>query len=154
MNGFDNQTARSFIADKRADLSIPNDIENYIIQLSQGNPFYLETILKRYVHVAKPGDDGIEKEPKKCLLNSFSDLLYEADGVLNQYFSNTINFFLEKKTRKHLIPILLSLAKGNSQVKDIKKDMGKADRELGAKLDQLQSMDLVYKKRYLLQGTG
>ncbi len=145
VNGFDNQTARSFIADKQADMPIPNDIENYIIQLSQGNPFYLETILKGYVHAAKPGDDGVEKESKKCLLDSFSDLLYEANGVLNQYFSNTINFFLEKKTRKQLIPILLSLAKGNSQVKDIKKDMGKADRELGAKLEQLQSMDLVYK---------
>ncbi len=145
VNGFDNQTARSFIADKTTDILIPNNIENYIIQLSQGNPFYLETILKRYAHTAKPGEDGAVKDPKECLMGSFSDLLYEANGVLNQYFSNTINFFLEKKTRKQLIPILVSLSRGNSQIKDMQKDMGKADRELGKKLEQLQNLDLVYK---------
>jgi len=145
VNGFDNQTARSFIADKQSDILIPDHIENYIIQLSQGNPFYLETILKRYVHAAKPANDGTKKDPKACLMNSFSDLLYEANGVLNQYFSNTVNFFLEKKTRKQLIPILVSLARGNSQIKDMQKDIGRVDRELRAKLEQLQNMDLIYK---------
>ncbi|MBU1783989.1 MAG: hypothetical protein KKG95_01415, partial [Candidatus Omnitrophica bacterium] len=124
---------------------IPNNIENYMIQLSQGNPFYLETILKRYVHAASAADDGIGKNPKACLMNSFSELLYEANGVLNQYFSNTVNFFLEKKTRKQLIPILVSLARGNSRIKDIKGDMARADRELRVKLEQLRNMDLVYK---------
>jgi len=143
VRGFDNHTARSFVSDKLPAVPSCEKIKDYLIQLTQGSPFYLEVLSSRFAeHVAKTKSGRCDI--KECLLNSFSDLLYESDGVLNQYFTNNLNFFLEKRSRKRFIPVLVSLAKGNSTMRAIQEDLGKADKDLGHKLKQLQDMDLVY----------
>jgi len=142
IDGFDNQTARSFISDRTGDLALCEDVRDYLMQLSQGNPFYLEVLADRFLGLTKEEDH--KRDNKECLLETFAQLLYKSDGVLNQYFTNNINFFLEKKARKKFIPILLSLARGNSTIKAIQMDMGKADKELSVKLQKLQDIDLLY----------
>ncbi|MDD4956044.1 MAG: ATP-binding protein [Candidatus Omnitrophica bacterium] len=142
VGGFDDQTARSFILDKVQETQIADDIRNYLIQVTGGNPFYLETLSKRFEeHYRKKKD---EVRAKECFLDAFADLLYESSGVLNQYFTNNINFFIEKKTRKKFLPLLLSLASGNSTAKAIHKDLGRMDGDLGKKLQKLIEMDLVF----------
>ena len=141
VNGFDNQTARSFVSDKIGDLDPRENIRNYLIQVSQGSPFYLEVLADRFSELAKKRDPG--RDAKECLLDAFADLLYRSNGVLNQYFTNNINFFLEKKARKKFIPVLLSLARGNSTIKTVQRDLGRVDKKLGGKLQKLQDMDLV-----------
>ncbi|MFH1552102.1 MAG: ATP-binding protein [Candidatus Omnitrophota bacterium] len=143
INGFDNQTARSFISDKINDLDFREDIQNYLIQVSQGSPFYLEVLASRFSELIKRKDS--QHDAKECLLNAFAELLYESNGVLNQYFTNNINFFLEKSSRKKFIPILICLARGKSTIKAVQDDLGRADKELGSKLQKLQDMDLVCK---------
>ncbi len=143
INGFDNQTARSFITDKINDITVSENIKSYMIQVSQGNPFYLETILKRFSTLIRTKGDTADT--KECILDTLADLLYDSDGILNQYFTNNINFFIEKKNRKKFIPILVSLAKGNSRIKSIQDDLGKVDKDLGSKLNNLLHMDLIRK---------
>jgi len=143
VDGFDNQTARSFIAETADDLPVAEEIKSYIIQITQGNPFYIEMILKKYSETLnKKSHLGGQKE---CLLSSLADLLYDSGGILYQYFTNHINFFLEKKTRRRFLPILVSLAKGHRKIKDIQKNIGKVDKDLGSKLEKLRQMDLIYK---------
>ncbi|MCK4851587.1 MAG: hypothetical protein KAS86_00595, partial [Candidatus Omnitrophica bacterium] len=144
INGFDDQTARSFIADKIPDTAVPENIISYMIQLSQGSPFYLETILKHFSATMKAKGKNAAGH-KECLLDALAGLLYESDGIFNQYFTNNINFFLEKKTRKKFIPVLVSLARGNTTISSMRDERGKADRELGEKLHKLQKMDLISK---------
>ena len=141
VNGFDNQTARSFVMDKIKDVSSDDNIKNYLIQATQGNPFYLEVLANRMSELYSERGEGCDA--KECLLDAFADLIYGSDGILNQYFNNNINFFLEKKARKKFIPILVALAHGSSTIKTIQEDMGKNDKELGKKLSKLQDMDLV-----------
>jgi hypothetical protein len=81
---------------------------------------------------------------EECFLETFSQILYESDSILYQYFSNNINFFLEKKTRKKFLPVILSLAKGNNTVKAIKKDLGGTEKSINLKLKFLQSIDIIY----------
>jgi hypothetical protein len=143
VDGFDNQTARSFIADKANKLSIPDEIAGYVIQITRGNPFYLENIMKRFVSVAAA--KGAAVADREVLVHALAELLYESEGILNQYFTNNINFFLEKKTRKNFIPVLLSLARGNNKVKKIQEDLASNTKDIGARLTKLQYMDLVFK---------
>lgn len=142
VNGFDSQTARSFISDKIEALNCSESIRNYFIQVSQGSPFYLEVMAARFSELAREKD--AKRDEKECLLATFADLLYKSDGVLNQYFTNNMNFFLERKTRKKFIPVLLALAKGNGTIKTIQKDLSRTDKELGKKLQKLQDMDIVH----------
>ncbi|HNX91511.1 MAG TPA: ATP-binding protein [Candidatus Omnitrophota bacterium] len=143
VNGFDNQTARAFIADKIGVGPIEVEIVDYLVQLTQGNPFYLETIIKRLSQIMNASVN--KSDIKECLLCALSELLYESEGILNQYFTNNVNFFLETKSRKGFLPVILSLAKGNCKVKAIKNDLNKSESEIIDKLHKLEFMDLVYR---------
>ncbi|MEA3489313.1 MAG: ATP-binding protein [Candidatus Omnitrophota bacterium] len=140
--GFDNQTARSFVSERISDGPSCRKIKDYLIQVSQGSPFYLEVLADRFSELMRRRGGGCD--PVECLLDDFADLLYKSEGILNQYFTNNLNFFLEKKSRKKFIPVLLSLARGRSTIKAILDDLERADRDLGAKLQKLQDMDMVY----------
>ena len=142
VDGFDNQTSRTFVSEKMPDVDYGNDIVGYIVQVSQGSPFYLEVLSGRFNELFRSREGG---DAGECLLEAFASLLYSPEGILNQYFSNNINFFLEKRSRKSFIPILVSLACGNSTIKALQNDMGRVDRDLSRKLQKLQEMDLVFK---------
>ena len=143
VNGFDNQTAKSFVSDKVKDAPSSGKVQDYLIQVCEGSPFYLEVLAGRFSDLMRTKSEG-EDSAKEALLSSFADVLYDSEGILNQYFTNNINFFLEKKNRRKFIPILISLAKGSTTIKAIQKDMGKIDKDLGKKLEKLQEMDLVF----------
>lgn len=142
INGFDNQTARSFLSDKVKGIKAEETINNYLVQISQGNPFYLEVLADRFSELARSSDGN--RSTKECLLEALAEIVYASGGVLNQYFTNNINFFLEKKTRKKFIPVLLALAKGKSTIKEIQGALEKTDKDLGKMLQKLGEMDLVW----------
>ncbi|MDD5633786.1 MAG: ATP-binding protein [Candidatus Omnitrophica bacterium] len=142
VDGFDSQTAKSFVSSKMRDERIEESVKDYLIQITQGNPFYLEAFANRFSEAVK--HSGNKYHAKECLLSAFSDLLYESNGILNQYFTNNIHFFLEKRSRKRFIPILLAIANGKNTVKAIQRELGKADPELSVELKSLQEMDLIY----------
>jgi hypothetical protein len=143
VNGIDKQTARSFISEKVKDIAASENTKNYMIQLSQGSPFYLEVLAERFSERVKSKDE--KKDERECLLDTFAQLLYDSNGILNQYFTNSVSFFLEKKSRKKFLPILISMAMGNSTVKSIQKDLNKSSKDMAGTLAELQYMDLIYK---------
>lgn len=142
ISGFDNQTARSFVSDKLSGIDPDSIVTDYLVQLCQGNPFYLEVIAGALVRMVSGA--GHSPQAKEYLLGALAEVLYDSAGVLNQYFTNNMSFFLEKKNRKKYIPLLISLASGSNTIKEIQKDMGKTDRDLGTKLRKLVEMDLVW----------
>ncbi len=142
VNGFDNLTARSFISDRVTGAARCESIQSYLIQVSQGSPFYLEVLADRFSEMVRQKGEGCDL--RECLLDTFAEILYGSSGVLNQYFTNNVNFFLEKRSREKFIPLLVSLALGNSTVKALHDDLGKADKDLGRRLQKLQDMDIVY----------
>lgn len=143
IKGFDNHASRSFISDKLRDIDRDGTVTDYIVQLSQGNPFYLEAIAGNLCRIASKNVSVVNA--KEHLLTALAEVFYDSAGILNQYFTNNINFFLEKKNRKKYIPVLVSLSRGNGTMKQIQKDIGRNDRELGQKLQKLVEMDLVWK---------
>jgi hypothetical protein len=142
INGFDNQTACSFVSQKTAGLEACPGIRNYFIQLCEGNPFYLEVFATMFDSVLKEGEGALSNE--ECFFETFCRILYESGSILYQYFSNNINFFLEKSTRKKFLPVILSLSKGNNTVKKLKKDLGGTKKNISVKLQFLQSIDIIY----------
>ncbi|MFH1798881.1 MAG: ATP-binding protein [Candidatus Omnitrophota bacterium] len=142
IRGFDNQTARSFISERFKKRGSFEDVKDYLIQISQGSPFYLQVLSDYFSELVDKG--YAQGAGKECLLEAISHLLYESGGLLNQYFTNNINFFLERSVRKRFIPILVSLAHDNNTIKAIQKDLGRSDKDLGIKLHKLAEMDIVF----------
>ena len=142
VDGFDNQTACSFVSQKSGGLGSRSTIKDYFIQLSEGNPFYLEVFATMFEATLQEIQESGSRE--ECFFEALSQILYESDSILYQYFSNSMNFFLEKSTRKKFLPIILSLAKGNNTIKTLKKDLGGTEKNISLKLQFLQSIDIIY----------
>ncbi len=142
VGGFDNQTAHSFVSEKVNSFASSKDVPEYLIEITQGSPFYLEVLVSRFMEISKQENNN--RSEKENLLDALADVLYKSKGVLNQYFTNNINFFLEKNARKQFVPILLALANGKSTMKGIWSDLGAKDKDLSEKLQKLQDMDLAY----------
>ncbi|MFH1411160.1 MAG: ATP-binding protein [Candidatus Omnitrophota bacterium] len=142
INGFDSRTARSFVSEKLRSPVVSPMIKDYLIQITQGNPFYLENLASRTSELMEKDNTG-EQGDKECLLSALSELLYESNGVLNQYFTNNMNFFLERKNRRKFIPVLTALACGRRTLSAIQGHSGKVDKEMGQILQKLQDMDLI-----------
>lgn len=141
VNGFDNRTAKSFIASITGANSIPEDITGYFLEISQGNPFYLRVLVETYDKVR---GSCVSLGALENLLETLAELLYRSSGVLNQYFTNNINFFIERKSRRMFLPVLVSLARGNGTMEEMRGDMRTSDKQLRVKLKKLESMDLIY----------
>ncbi|MBF0493559.1 MAG: ATP-binding protein [Candidatus Omnitrophica bacterium] len=143
VEGFDNETAKAFICGKARDMALGEEVRDYVLELTQGNPFYIDLIITGCSDVSKARKDHAGQ--KEILLEAVAKLIYESNGFLNQYFMNHVNFFLEKTSRRVLVQVLLSLAKGNSTVRAIRADISLSVKSLSEKLDALAEMDLVVK---------
>ncbi|KJJ83212.1 ATPase domain protein, prokaryote domain protein [Candidatus Omnitrophus magneticus] len=145
VEGFDNKTALSFLSDKADGAIVSDKIKKYVIQLTRGNPFYLNAIFKKIFSLSRSSDDVRKTDEKEWLLAALAELLYESGGILNQYFTNNINFFLEKGARKKFIPMIIALSESDGKMKNIASHGARMGAEEGELLRNLQYMDLVYK---------
>ena len=140
INGFDSITARSFLLEKMKDVPDHDLFADYLIQLTQGNPFYLEVIAARFGELVRAAEGSTET--REVLIDALAGLLYDSGGILNQYFTTNIHFFTEKRSRKAIADVLVSMARGNRTIKAMDKGLGAKDKGLGDKLRKLQEMDV------------
>ena len=144
LSGFDNKTAEAFIREGLQNIALPEDYVRYLIDFTDGNPFYLNVISKKIVEIANSRrlasiDEGI-------IIEALTSLIYNTSGTINQYFTNNIMSLLEKGLREEYLDILIALASGCNQLKEIAKWFNKKEaRGFTGKLARLIELDMVYK---------
>lgn len=143
VSGFDSKTARSFLKDKIAPVEINDYYSDYILSLTDKNPFYLDAIsgaLKNF-----SGYTGLARVNVGVIKEALTGLLYNAAGTLNQHFTGGIHFAFDRKSRKTYLDILFALAKGPGKARDISKCVKKAPKAISEKLDFLCEADIIYR---------
>ncbi len=143
VTGFDTKTARLFLEEKISPVNISEYYTNYILNLTDRNPFYIDIIskkLKSYAETLKLSRVNVE-----LIKDVLSEVLYSPTGTINQHFTNSIHFLLDMNSRKQYLDILFALSMGAGKIKDISSRIINRTRGLSKKLDHLISIDLVYK---------
>ncbi|MCQ9206615.1 MAG: ATP-binding protein [Omnitrophica bacterium] len=144
ISGFDGKTAENFLQEKLQSLDIPQNHIDYLIDFTDGNPFYLDVISKKIIEIANfrkltQADEGLITE-------AFTSLIYTTSGTINQYFTNNIMNLIERALRKEYLDILAALALGFNKLKDIAGWFNKkSTSELSKKLEHLIELDMVIK---------
>jgi len=144
VSGFDRKTAKAFLAEKLGNISPDEDSTDYLIDFTDGNPFYLDVLAKKIVE--KSNSVNLFSAGEDALIEAFTESLYNPSGTISQYFANTIMCLLEKDLREAHMDILIALSVGCNKISAIAKYLGKKSRGgLSPKLKRLIELDMVYK---------
>ncbi len=150
VSGFDDKTSRAFIDEKLRHVTLPEDYANYLIDFTEGNPFYLDVVSGKLLELANA--ERISVIDEGIMIKTFSSLLYNTNGTISQYFTNTIMSLLEKGLREDCLDVLVLIAMGRNKLKDIANFSGKKDTAtLSRKLGKLMELDLIAKNGIFYQ---
>ncbi len=144
VSGFDRKTAEAFLAEKLGNISLERDSADYLIDFTDGNPFYLDVFAKKIAETANSAK--LFSAGEDAIVEAFTASLYNTSGTISQYFANNIMRLLEKDLREPHMEVLIALAVGHNKLCDIAKYLGRKSRGgFSAKLARLIELDMVYK---------
>jgi AAA+ ATPase superfamily predicted ATPase len=144
ISGFDDKTARAFLKEKLQGLDYPENVLDYLIDFTDGNPFYLDMISKKISGLsASRGQCPAESD---LIAEAVTDLVYSASGAISQYFANNALSLFEKRSRSDFMDIMVALACGFNKIPDMAAWFKKKNHAyFSTKLARLIELDLVWK---------
>lgn len=143
VTGFEYNTCIAFLKEKLKDYALGEELRDYLVDFTAGNPFYLEVISKKIIEVCSI--KGIRQVGCDIIAEVISSLIYNANGTINQYFTNNILTLFEKTYRSGLLAVLIGLSCGHNTRSGLAEYMNTSKATLNNKLRHLIKLDIVYK---------
>ncbi len=140
---FDFDTAFQFVEKKLAPVRIPEALKYFLVAFTDGHPFFLHTITARMREAALASREA--EISKNTLADALLRLLFESQGVLNQYFLKLISPWLRPDSRGSHILILTELAKGTNKLTELARAVHRTQKETSAQIQQLMEHELIVK---------
>ncbi len=143
VSNFDIETSNRFIDTKLAGFEVDDDMKKLLIDLTDGNPFYLGSIMvsaKRIAieHMSSYIDDAV-------IGSSILELIYNANGVIHQYLLNFILDLLDTKYKDSYTAILVAIANGRNKQSEIARAVKTKQGEISKSLGRLSELGLISK---------
>lgn len=143
LDAFDFDTSFQFIEEKLAPLGVPGALRSFLTSMTDGHPFFLETLVSRVKDIALA--KGEKELSRQSVAESFLKLMYESQGVLNQYFSKLISPWTQSRSRGSHVLILAQIARGRNRLKEIAAAVNRSQTETASQLDELIEHELILK---------
>lgn len=140
---FNFSTSFAFIQSKLSPLKISEALQYFLVTFTDGQPFFLETIVTRVREAALANHE--DEISISTITQALQKLLFESQGVLNQYFVNLMHPWAKAQNRGSHILILTELAKGRNKLKDIAAAINRSQRETAKQLSDLLENELILK---------
>ena len=141
--GFDIETARLFVETRLGGFEIDDGLKNFIISLTDGNPFYLNNIVRRVKELSYERMSNHINGEVVC--QAIMDLVYSANGVIHQYLLNFILSLIDSRNKDRCISILCAIANGHNRLGAIAKTMKAKQSDISKELCALADLGLVSK---------
>ena len=137
VGNFDLVTAAAFIDAKTAGFDMDPSLKAFLIAFTDGNPFYLDTI------VSAARDAALEAMTthidQQAAARAIARAVYRADGRINQYLFNYLLHLMDTASRDTQFDVLAAIADGHRTHTDIARSLKikqtDASRALTALLD-------------------
>lgn len=114
---FDFETSKNFVKSRLLDLKMPERLCDFIIQITDGHPYYLSILLTRLFLVAK--ENKIKEISKRCVAQALEKELFLRDGLLSLHVSSLLSTAVKGKTPHNYFDVLLAVSLGYRKAKEI-----------------------------------
>lgn len=133
---FDYATCESFIDKKCGNLNLQACFKDFIIILSAGSPFYLNTICSKLFELAQIHRYSMPQ--RDLVIKTLEELVFRSDGILNQYLLSKLGSLSKDKKLNVYTQALVQISNENKicnlppilRKSDARKNINKIMKEL------------------------
>lgn len=143
IKGFDIKISRDFLNFKLGKESQADRFSEFLIALTQGNPFYLENI-SRSIKTAPLLSRQNLFTAEDLISHSLENLLLDPSGAFNLYFQQVTKDLPQGKNTDYT-GILLALADNCCRMKDLSRILSKNSKDLSKQIQRLVELDIIEK---------
>jgi len=143
VSNFDPETASAFVDTKLAGFEIEPRMKEFLISLTDSNPFYLDKLAVRARTAAEERMSGHVAEGD--VLEAILKLVYDANGVIHQYLMNYVLSLLDSRQRDGQMAIMIAIANQHRKLPDIARRLKIKMSEASKSLDRLSEIALISK---------
>ena len=140
---FDFETSFHFLEKKITPAALPKNLKYFLVAFTDGQPFFLDTLANRIGETSR-----LKNEPevsRQTVAEVFLKLLFESQGVLNQFFLKVISPWTRSDSRGSQLLILAGMAKGVNKLKDLSLLIRRNQRETSRQIEELMEHELILK---------
>ncbi len=141
--GFDTQAAKRYIDTQTSGFEIDASLQKFFIAFTDGNPFYLNHILRRSKEIASEAMTSFIDSD--IAVRAVIDLIYNANGVIHQYLLNFILDLIDTKYKERYLSILVSIASGRNKLSEISKNIRSKQADASKDLLELSQLGFIQK---------
>ena len=138
---FDFDTSKIFLDEKLKWVNVPTVYKRFLIALTNGHPFYLDTLSLKLKKIAT--EKKLGKVPLELIAQTLEDEIFNSRGILNQYMRSLINRLLEGRGYETYVSILLTCADGHEKFSEIAKSIKKKINDISKPIAKLIELDLI-----------
>lgn len=140
---FDYTTSCKFLEKRFRDISLPTSLRDFLIAFSEGHPFYLDILSKKIKEKSKEFNKG--QISPSFFSRALNSLIYDSQGILNQYFTNLLSHNLNGADYSGFLPILLAASERGARLSDIAGSRDRQSRIISRQINYLLDKDLLSK---------
>ena len=140
---FDTKTSKDFIDYKLENAKLTPSLQNFLYDLTGGQPFYLQVICKELLRLAQSYHNQVIT--LSMLSRCLDNLLHYEWGILNRYFISHLNKINQGKSNHLSLSIILSIARGKRRINDITSYLHKQKIIILQKINRLLELDILSK---------
>ena len=140
---FDTKTSKDFINYKLENAKLTSSLQNFLYDLTGGQPFYLQVICKELLRLAQSYHNQVIT--LSMLSRCLDNLLDYEWGILNRYFISHLNKINQGKSNRLSLSIILSIARGKRRINDITSYLHKQKIIILQKINRLLELGVLSK---------
>ena len=140
---FDFDVCLDFLDKKLSPIGISRNLQYFLVAFTDGHPFFLETITSRVKELSNAR--GEAEVSRQAIAEVLLKLLFESQGILNQFFVKLISPWTRPHSRGSHLLILIALSKGKNKLKDLAQAINRSQRETSKEIQELIGHELIVK---------
>lgn len=143
VSNFDHRKASEYINAKLPGFDIEEGIRMFMIDLTDGNPFYLDKIASEAGRIACARMSSYIGG--EILAESILKLLYDSGGTIHQYLTSFILELLDSKLKETYLSALIAIAEGENKQADIARALKMKQSDVSKLLTRLSEQGIISK---------
>lgn len=147
LDNFDIKASEDLINKKLLNIKCSSDYRQFIVELTNGNPLYLNVISSEISTLAQRSNSKFVTD--KVIVDALLNLIFSSEGILNQLFNHRLGQLPVNRSPISYSSILLALGHGFSKARQMIDYLKiKSEKDFSNHLNRLLELDYVQRSGF------
>ena len=143
ISNFDERKAAEYIDIKLSGYDIEPDVRRFVIDITDGNPFYLDKIASEAGRIARENMTSYIGED--IAAEAILKLIYDSGGAIHQYLNSFVLELLDSRFKETYMAALIAISNGKNKQTDVARAIKAKQADASKLLARLTEQGIVSK---------